>query len=232
MLLDKFKLFKVNKEQKKQAKLYNEEIAIKLSEAVINSVAEPSAAPTMPTQTKTFVRLDTLENWTVWATPKINDISVELDNFKNTTANNFSDVNKRIDSIVADTGDSKTVWDSTDNTFKDVKQIIIDNAIKANTVLYKGAYWSVEDVMNNYKPEPLPPPTHCKSADYAKTAGNADYASEAGTANMVKLNDGSVVSMSDLISDYINAEQWKQILNASTTFEQFKTQLLNVLKGK
>lgn len=166
------------------------------------------------TKTKTLERLDVLEAFATWAATTILDNQVKLNALDDFARAEIQKIWDRINNLNLTQAD--TVLDTTDNQYKNVKQIIIDKSINSNQILYQGRYDTIENILADYTP-PIEPP---KEVDYAKKAGVATLVQYAG----------GVHSVDDILSDYFNITIWSQIINNSTTFEEFKTNLINALK--
>lgn len=213
-LFDKFKKKSFNENTIKTSKIkwFNEKLAKEIAKQEVQTIEEAQPLSTID-KTKTLYRLDVLEDWVVVYAPKINDNTINVNALRLQHNNDIQRLEALINGNKPNELKADVVKDTTDNQYKNVKQIIIDKAINANQILYNGNYTTIENVMQNYKPEPP------KEVDYAK---------ESGVARKVWSKSG-VHDIDNILLDYLTKNDWGDVIRQAETFEQFKTNLLNKL---
>lgn len=154
-------------------------------------------------KTKTFHRLDLLEDSSIFSLEKINEMGIDIDYLKSKLDGLPSNREIKADSVL----------DTTDNQYKNVKSIIIDQSIKANVVLDPNTnnYITVKEYIQKYGI--IDPDIEVRRA---QTAGAADKVFD---------NDG-YYSISTILGDYLDTRVLVEVLNSSDTYEQFKSNLL------
>lgn len=167
-------------------------------------------------QTYTFIRLETLEAFATWATTSIlqnqNDILI----INSSNKAEFKKIWDKINDIKPST-QADNVLDTTDNAYKNVKDIIINKAINAN-MLY-------DDIEKRYKPMSQIKVESTLNADFAKQADNAK---EAAVAIKVKCDSG-IQDIETILMNYIPKSIMRDVLLISPTYQHFKDNLNSVL---
>lgn len=213
-LFDKFKKKSFNDTTTKTSKLkwFNEKLAKEIAKQEAQTIEEAQPLATID-KTKTLYRLDVLEDWIVIYAPKIDDNTINVNALRQQHNRDIERLEALINGGKPNELKADVVLDTTNGQYKNVKQIIIDKAINANQILFNGNYMTIDKVLENYKPEPP------KEVDYAK---------EAGFANKIRYGD-SIVSLDNVMIDYLTKNDWTDIIGQAQTFEQFKTNLINKL---
>lgn len=214
-LFEKFKknLFDKNKNplSKLKSKLFNEKVANEIAQQDIQSIEDAINNITID-KTKTLERLDILEEWIALYAPKINDNHINVNALRQQHDREI----REIKDLMSNDKLADRVLDTTDNQYKNVKQIIIDKAINTNQVLYKGNYTTIENILTNYIPTIPPFPNEI------------EYARHSGYADKIRYGD-SIISLDNVMLGYLHKDVWSDIIRNADTFEQFKTNLINKL---
>ncbi len=201
--------------------------SVDLVEALVNDIEqqviediETNVGATTDKKNMTLYRIDVLESFATWSATALIQVQVDFQTFKMEEDNKWKQLDAWIKAHKANEAD--VVWDSTDSTYKPVKDIIINKAINANQILYKGTYDTLDNVLTNFKFE------NAKLADRALQADNADYAKEAGLTKTIYFNGGAF-ALEDILSNYISKNVLREVMDASNNFSEFKTNLIKAL---
>lgn len=207
--IDKFKKKNFNEEEVIKVENKNRKpksVEIKEAQVKLDSVKQLQPK-LLPTKTKTLERLEDFTN-----------LKILLDELKQQHIKDIERIDNILNSLnITQDKVADFVKDTTDNQYKNVKDIVINKSMQSDLVFYKGGYMNMENILNNLSEVPL--------------AKHAKYSEESGVANKIRFNNG-VHSLDDILQEYLNTNDWTNILNKSTNFEQFKTHLQNVIKLK
>lgn len=124
-------------------------------------------------RTRTFIRLETLEAFSTWATTTMLDNQANIIRLKTYTEEEFKKVWDAIEGFDPTNLKADIVLDTFDSTYKNVKEIVINKAEVANKalftettgyanvagvaqkVVYANGVHTVDDVMLNYVPKSI-----------------------------------------------------------------------------
>lgn len=163
----------------------------------------------LDTTSKTFIRLDLLEENSIMLNEKLPTIEIDIAYLKDKINNFPTNSNDKAD----------VVLDTTDNQYKNVKYIVIDKAIKSNTILdpTTGQYVDIKTYLdNNYQP------TIPYEVERSKTSGGADKV----------LYGQGYQPISNVLLDYIKVVDIRNALINNTTYDGFKSELIRIIGSR
>lgn len=205
----------------------NTEQKVDLVEDLVNDIEqqiiediETNAGPSTDKKNMTLYRIDILESFATWSATALIQLQIDFQTFKMGEEQKWVELEAWIKAHKAN--EAAVVWDSTDNTYKPVKEIIINKAIDANQVLYQGGYQTLDSILSTFQFD------NAKTADRATTSGTADYAVLAGSTKNVEFNGGSF-PVEVILQNYIVKSLLRDVLDASNNFSEFKTNLIKAL---
>lgn len=163
---------------------------------------------------QTLYRIGILEEFSTWSATTLLSLQGDFQQFQLNTQQELKELRDLLNATREFKAD--VVLDTLDNTYKDVKKIVVDNAINANMIYDNilGRYVSINDFQFE----------KAKFAQEANKALLSKSSDEADIAKTIRYN-GGVFSLDDILKDYISDKEWVSIIDSSNDFDTFKQEL-------